>query len=99
MCIRDRLEGTTGIRKLPIGTRFLASETATAQANDVSSIQAEISGLPFITFAPDGTTDDAVVELVNDDFDRIAIQLRGLTGTARIGELMLGTQNGGPIQP
>ena len=93
------LDGTTGIRTLPTGIRFFGGESGVGQANDTSAIQAEIAGLPFIAFAPDGTTDDAVIELVNDDLDVIAIQLRGLTGTPRIGEMTSGIPIGGPVQP
>jgi len=93
-------EGTPGIRKLPLGTQFLTGESGVAQASDNSGVQAEILGLPFITFAPDGTTDDSVVELVNEDSDRIVIQLRGLTGTARVGELIpAGSLTAGVAQP
>lgn len=94
------LEGTTGIRKLPVGTQFLSGVSGIAQANDMSGMQAEILGMPYVAFAPDGTTDDAVLELVNEETDQIAIQLRGLTGTARVGELIpAGSIVGGTVQP
>ena len=88
--VAGSLRGTTGIRKLPMGTRFLAGDTGVAGPSDLTTIAADISGLPFVAFAPDGTTDDAILELVNDDFDRIAVQLRGLTGTSQVGELVAG---------
>lgn len=94
------LNDTTGIRKLPLGTQFLSGEAGSAQANDISGMQAEILGLPYIAFAPDGTTDDAVLELINEDSDQVSIQLRGLTGTARIGELLPGNMIvGSAVQP
>lgn len=87
--LADYQTGNSGVvEQLPRGVRFLVGQTGEAQENDMQGIQAEISGLPYVAFAPDGTSDDAILELTNEDLDRITVQLRGLTGAVRVGELV-----------
>lgn len=91
------LSNITGVEQLPSGARFLTGQAGVAQPNDTSAIQADLSGLPYIAFAPDGTTDDAIIQLISEEQDRITVQLRGLTGAIRIGELT-GVDQFGAVQ-
>ena len=93
------LSQITGIEQLPAGVKFLTGQAGVAQTNDTSAIQADLSGLPYIAFAPDGTTDDTIIQLISEEQDRITVQLRGLTGAIRIGELVAPDQFGTGVAP
>ncbi len=83
-------DGLPGMARLPSGTLFLSGEFGTTQASEPGRIQAEIAGLPFVLFAPDGTTDDALFFLANDSMAQIYVQLRGLTGTVTVADATTG---------
>jgi type II secretory pathway pseudopilin PulG len=71
---------------LPSGVTF-----ADLQVSTSSQLQSEQSvGAAWsrpILFYPDGTTSDAVVTLANEEGLTLHVTLRGLTGTARVGEI------------
>lgn len=88
-----------GVDRLPAGVQILTGQAGEAQAENAATVQADISGLPYVAFAPDGTTDDAILQLVSEEQDQITVQLRGLTGAIRIGELVGPNQVGvGAVQ-
>ncbi len=54
--------------------------------SDASEV--DFSRTPPILFYPDGTTSDATLTLRNDRQSTVAVALRGLTGTARVGDVL-----------
>ena len=83
-----------GVRReeaqLPEGIVFVSSN----QPSDGSvKSEADISSSPAILFYPDGTTSDVTLTLRNDRQSNeyqstVAVALRGLTGTSRVGDVL-----------
>jgi hypothetical protein len=71
---------------LPSGVTF-ASLQVTAAPQLMSSPASDAAWSAPILFHPDGTTSDAVVILANEEGLTLRVTLRGLTGTARNGEI------------
>ena len=63
-----------------------------AQAN---STPGQSSGNAMLSFQPDGTTSTSTVWLANEDEEVIPVWLRGLTGIATVGEIVVSTTPGG----
>jgi type II secretory pathway pseudopilin PulG len=87
------------VEKLPDDVRFLAAaivvdaraatEEEQADPSQSRDQQPETDWSPPILFYPDGTASNAKVQLVNDRKRLITITLRGVTGTARVSDLMV----------
>ena len=71
-----------------------AASTAyiSAQAN---STPGQSFGIAMLSFHPDGTTSTSTVWLANEDDEVIPVWLRGLTGIATVGEIVVSTTPGG----
>ena len=52
----------------------------------------------MLSFYPDGTTSTSTVWLANEDEEVIPVWLRGLTGIATVGEIVVNTTSGGRQQ-
>ena len=79
-------------RELPDGTTFVAGDslsdsrgTAAAEAPTASGTEANWS--QPILFYPDGTSSDAYVVVGDDEERGIRVDLRGMTGAAKVGSI------------
>ncbi len=73
-------------------TRAASTTYINAQANSASG---QSAGIAMLNFYPDGTTSTSTVWLANEDEEVIPIWLRGLTGIANVGEIVVNTTRGG----
>jgi hypothetical protein len=76
--------------RLPEGVTFHAGDVASS--SQVEAVVGDLSGGPWsqpILFNADGTTSDASLVLTNDREQSLRLTLRGLTGTATIGDAEL----------
>jgi prepilin-type N-terminal cleavage/methylation domain-containing protein len=80
--------------ELPEGTLFVAGDAA-VESRSVAIEQTAMDATQFesewsrpILFYPDGTTSDAFVVVANENKVGIKIELRGMTGTATLGDVM-----------
>jgi len=71
---------------LPSGVTF-ANVQVSATSQFQSGPAADAAWSTPILFHPDGTTSDALILLANEEGLTLRVTLRGLTGTARIGEI------------
>lgn len=70
---------------LPIGIKFGVDETELdPRAMQVLSIGSQNSSVKPVLFYPDGTSQSTRVRLVDDRGNQVLVELRGLTGTARV---------------
>lgn len=74
---------------LPSGVVFAASQVSAAPQLASGPVSDATWSLPIL-FHPDGSTSDAVVTLANEQGLTLRVTLRGLTGTARTGEISSG---------
>jgi len=78
---------------LPSGVTFADLQVSTSPQLLSAPSSAPSVGTAWSTpilFHPDGTTSDAVVTLANEEDLTLQVTLRGLTGTARVGEISSG---------
>ncbi len=70
---------------LPKGIRFAAGsvEVDSRSAQTLGDVKVDSDSIQPILFYPDGTAQDATVYLQDDRLNRVAVVLRGLTGSAR----------------
>ena len=91
---------TTTDRQLPEGMSFTGIERGSdsrVMAADMQLNQASITATtPPVVFYPDGTSSDATLTITNGEGKYITVNLRGLTGVARVGEVSLGPVTGPP---
>ena len=86
-------------QELPDGVRFFFGDTeqdvrSTAVVSQLDeAVDREIAWSPPILFYSDGTCSTAEVTLTNDKNDAITLNLRGLTGVVRVGDL-IGLEDG-----
>ncbi len=90
--------GRSDEEELPEGIFFLADAAVsdrrawliqqTMAANEVATGAMDVQLSQPILFYPDGTSSSAQVALGNTRGRRVTISLRGITGVARVGELM-----------
>ena len=80
--------------ELPEGTMFVAGDAA-AESRSLAIEQTAMDSTQFesewsrpILFYPDGTTSDAFVVVANENKVGIQVNLRGMTGTATLSEVM-----------
>ena len=80
--------------ELPQGTMFVAGDAA-AESRSMAIEQTAMDSTQFesewsrpILFYPDGTTSDAFVVVANENKVGIQVNLRGMTGTATLSEVM-----------
>jgi hypothetical protein len=71
-----------------VGTQLIDQRASLTAAVAGANVAAEGVYSPPILFYPDGTTVDAVVHLKNEQGLYVRIALRGLTGAARLSELL-----------
>jgi len=80
---------------LPEGITFVGGDSATdsrgaaAEQSAPSGSSPQAAWSPPILFYPDGSSSDAYVVVGNDRQLGIRVELRGMTGTARVGEIAL----------
>ena len=73
-----------------------AAAASTAYINaQANSTPGQSSGIAMLRFHPDGTTSTSTVWLANEDEKVIPVWLRGLTGIATVGEIVVSTTSGG----
>jgi hypothetical protein len=78
---------------LPDGITFVGGDSATdsrgaaAEQSAPSGAGAQAAWSPPILFYPDGSSSDAYVIVGNTRQMGIRVELRGMTGTARVGEI------------
>jgi prepilin-type N-terminal cleavage/methylation domain-containing protein len=86
---------TTG-PKLPEGMLFVdiqrTSDTRSVTADSQLNAAGVSATAPPVVFYPDGTSTDAVLTITNGKGRNITINLRGLTGITRIGEITAGPE-------
>ena len=70
---------------LPKGIRFAAGsmEVDSRSAQTLGDVKVDSDSIQPVLFYPDGTAQDATVYLQDDRQNRVAVILRGLTGSAR----------------
>ena len=80
--------------ELPEGTMFIAGDAA-VESRSMAIEQTAMDATQFesewsrpILFYPDGTTSDAFVVVANENKVGIKVELRGMTGTATLGDVM-----------
>src|SRR5690606_14685537 len=75
-------------KQLPPGGTFSAAQVALDNrgAAVFPAIGASEQAVPIL-FYPDGTTSDALLQLQNEEGERITLSLRGLTGIVQVGPL------------
>ena len=80
--------------ELPEGTMFVSGDAA-AESRSLAIEQTAMDATQFesewsrpILFYPDGTTSDAFVVVANENKVGIQVNLRGMTGTATLSEVM-----------
>src|SRR5262249_52892283 len=82
---------TVNHRTLPEGITFMGGDSATdsrgAAAEQSSSSSAGQAWSSPILFYPDGSSSDAYVIVGNNRQVGIRVELRGMTATARVGEM------------
>jgi hypothetical protein len=81
-------------RELPEGTLFVAGD-AVVESRSLAIEQTTMDATQFesewsrpILFYPDGTASDAFVVVANENKVGIKVELRGMTGTATLGDVM-----------
>lgn len=74
---------------LPTGVTFADLQVSTSSQPPSDPSVGAAWSRPIL-FYPDGTTSDAVVTLANEEGLTLHVTLRGLTGTARVGEISSG---------
>ena len=81
-------------RELPEGTLFVAGDAA-VESRSLAIEQTAMDATQFesewsrpILFYPDGTASDAFVVVANENKVGIKVELRGMTGTATLGDVM-----------
>ncbi len=72
--------------------------STTSVTPQISSASGQSSGIAMLSFYPDGTTSTSTVWLANEDEEVIPVWLRGLTGIATVGEIVVNTTSGGRQQ-
>jgi Tfp pilus assembly protein FimT len=87
---------TTAGPKLPDGMLFVdiqrTSDTRSVNADAQLSAAGVTATSPPIVFYPDGTSTDAVLTITNGRGRNITVNLRGLTGITRVGEITAGPE-------
>jgi prepilin-type N-terminal cleavage/methylation domain-containing protein len=78
---------SAGDRFLPAGVVF-AGSTATSPAVTQAAFGAQGSWSDMILFYPDGTSTNATVTLESEDGRQVPVELRGVTGGSRAGEMI-----------
>lgn len=81
-------------QQLPPGVTFSAAQVALDNRGAAvsSAIGASEQALPIL-FYPDGTTSDALLQLQNEEGERVTLSLRGLTGIVQVGPLEYTPEN------
>ncbi|MEX2120972.1 MAG: prepilin-type N-terminal cleavage/methylation domain-containing protein [Pirellulales bacterium] len=77
---------SAGDRFLPAGVVFAASTISPAAS--AAAFGAQGSWSDMILFYPDGTTTNATVTLESEDGRQVPVELRGVTGGSRAGEMI-----------
>jgi hypothetical protein len=76
------------IREIALGDEALAQLSDEAlEAVHAQQAQLNDEGTPYISFAPQGTTDGARILLENSEGDRLAVVLDAITGRTAIAEV------------
>lgn len=95
--VADETQDTANVgegRELPEGTMFVAGDAAfesramAVEQTAMESTQFESEWSRPILFYPDGTTSDAFVVVANENKVGLKIDLRGMTGTAVVGDVI-----------
>jgi Tfp pilus assembly protein FimT len=87
---------TTSGPKLPDGMSFVGIQRTSDTRSLATDAQLSSAGVtataPPVVFYPDGTSTDAVLTITNGKGRNITINLRGLTGVTRVGEITAGPE-------
>jgi prepilin-type N-terminal cleavage/methylation domain-containing protein len=93
----DETQATANVgegHELPEGTLFIAGDAA-VESRSMAIEQTAMDATQFesewsrpILFYPDGTTSDAFIVVANENKVGIKVELRGMTGTATLGDVM-----------
>lgn len=87
----DSLNGSSDTRRnlLEIGCSFADQEISSdGRSQDLGGEQSDVSGYQRVLFYPDGTCQAARIYLQNEIGDRLKVEVRGLTGTSVVSDVL-----------